>query len=255
MRVSTLAPGIEVSRIGLGTVKLGRNQGVKYPRAFDLPSMADARVLIATARELGINLIDTAPAYGLAEARVGELLKSQRQDWIVGTKVGEDFDGASHFDFSLAGAQSSLHRSFQRLNTDYLDYVLLHSDGDDSAVLNSGACEALVHARREGSVRAIGISSKTLDGALMALDMGLDIVMVTLNSETTGERPACIQAAARGRGVLIKKALGSGHLNPADSLTFVDQTPGVTSIISGTLNPDHLRANVALINQKEAPHA
>ncbi len=246
-----LAEGLYTSVLGLGTVKLGRNQGVKYPQAFDLPEDDQVRDLFACAQELGINLIDTAPAYGLAEARIGKLLPGQRDQWILGSKVGEGFDGESHFDFSAVGARASLERSLKRLNTDYLDYVLLHSDGQDQSVLNSGACEALVQAQQSGWVRAIGISSKTLAGAQQALDMGMDIVMLTINPEYPDEIPAAQQAARQNAGVLVKKAMGSGHLNAQESLPMVAATSGVSAIITGTLNPAHLRANAQALIQKD----
>ena len=92
---------LEVSAIGLGTVKLGRNQGVRYPRPFTIPDHRAAADLLALARDLGINLIDTAPAYGDSEQRLGELLQGQRKDWVLCSKVGEDYrNGQSSFDFS-----------------------------------------------------------------------------------------------------------------------------------------------------------
>ena len=88
--------GIDVSIVGLGTVKLGRDQGVKYPSAFTIPDDSEALALISYAKHLGVNLIDTAPAYGNSEERLGKLLKDQRQDWIICSKVGEEFaDGKS----------------------------------------------------------------------------------------------------------------------------------------------------------------
>ena len=58
------ATGIKISVLGLGTVKLGRDQEVKYPRGFKIPDDQAVRDLLALAQELGINFIDTAPAYG-----------------------------------------------------------------------------------------------------------------------------------------------------------------------------------------------
>ena len=246
-----LTPELSVSLLGLGTVKLGRNQGVKYPQGFELPSDRQVDELLHTAQELGINLIDTAPAYGLAEQRLGQRLPGPRNSWVLGTKVGERFDGASHFDFTSKGARQSLDNSLRLLNTDYLDYVLLHSDGDDLAVLNSGACEQLIAAKQAGWIRAVGISSKTLDGAEQALALGLDIVMLTINPEYPDEIPAAAQAAQLQRGVLVKKAMGSGHLSPEKSLPWVAGTPGVSAIIAGTLNPDHLRANARTLGYKD----
>lgn len=243
-----LAPGIPVSRLGLGSVKFGRNQGVKYPKAFDLPSDQEILTLLSVAKDLGINLLDTAPAYGLAETRIGELL-SNRSDWVLGTKIGESFDGQSHFDFSKAGAERSLQVSLDRLKTDYLDYCLLHSDGNDLDVLNSGACEVLLKAKQAGAVRAIGISSKTVQGGEKALELGLDIVMITLNVQEQAELEVARRASNENRGVLVKKALGSGHLSAADSLAFVAAQSSVSSIISGTLNTDHLIENARIVRE------
>src|SRR5690606_33729328 len=83
--------GFKVSPLGLGTVKLGRDQGVKYPTGFTIPGDDDASLLLAQARELGINLIDTAPAYGRSEERLGPLLRGQRDEWVIVSKVGEEF--------------------------------------------------------------------------------------------------------------------------------------------------------------------
>jgi diketogulonate reductase-like aldo/keto reductase len=63
--------GLLVSPLGLGTVKLGRDQGVKYPNGFQIPNDEEARMLLRQARELGINLIDTAPPTAIAKSAWG----------------------------------------------------------------------------------------------------------------------------------------------------------------------------------------
>ena len=118
------ATGLRVSPLGLGTVKFGRNQGVKYPQSFELPSDREALALLDLAWELGINLLDTAPAYGESEERLGRLLRHCRRDWVIVTKVGEEFRaGASHFDFSAAATRASVERSLRRLGVETLDPV------------------------------------------------------------------------------------------------------------------------------------
>src|SRR5690606_11813662 len=107
---------ISVSALGLGTVKLGRHTGMKYPEAYPVPSDQQAAGLLAVARAGGINLLDTAPAYGSSEERLGQLLKGQRQHWVLCSKVGEEFDGQhSHFDFSAEHTRMSIERSLRRL--------------------------------------------------------------------------------------------------------------------------------------------
>lgn len=243
------ATGIEVSVLGLGTVKLGRNTGVKYPHPFQLPRRRDARRLIDKSASLGVNLIDTAPAYGTSEERLGELLAGQRHRWVIVTKVGEEFDGAkSTHDFSAAHTTLSLHRSLKRLGTDYLDVVLIHSDGNDARIINEhGTLDCLKQFKEQGLVRAVGISHKSSGGAAAALDSGVDVIMATLNPAHRSEAGIIKEAGRRGCGVLVKKALAGGREAPG-ALEFAAGHPGVSSVVVGTLNPEHLAENVALLS-------
>jgi len=242
--------GMNVSLLGLGTVKLGRSEQLRYPQPFAVPNDATAARLLRKAQELGINLLDTAPAYGNSEERLGNLLGEHRSSWIICTKVGEEFaDGASRFDFSPEHARQSVQRSLRRLQTDYLDVVLIHSDGDDLKILDElGTLDALRDLRQRGWVRAIGISHKTVAGAQRALALGCDVIMATLNPDATDEAAVIAAAGAQGCGVLIKKALASGYRGPA-SLAWVAGQPGVASIVVGTIDPQHLAADAAALNE------
>src|SRR5690606_13582747 len=128
-------------------------------------------------------------------------------------KVGEEFEnGESHFDFSPAHTRRSIERSLQRLNTDYLDVVLVHSDGNDLAIVEQhGTLDALAKMKQEGLIRAYGLSGKTVDGGLAALRQS-DVAMVTANLHYHDEQPVIDYAAAHGKGILVKKAFASGHL-------------------------------------------
>ncbi|RRJ82342.1 aldo/keto reductase [Aestuariirhabdus litorea] len=244
--------GVEVTPLGFGTVKLGRNEGVKYPQGFRIPDDRQALELINLAADLGINLIDTAPAYGTSEERLGTLLSGQRSRWVICTKVGEEFEqGVSRFDFSPEHTRFSIERSLKRLNTDYLDLVLVHSDGNDQAIVDQhGTLEVLADLKRQGLIRATGISSKTVAGGIAAL-AHCDCAMVTYNLVEPQEGEVIDFAHQHHKGILIKKALASGHLcqqgeDPvARSMEFVFARPGVCSAIVGTINPDHLKSNLA----------
>lgn len=249
--------GLWVSPLGLGTVKLGRDQGVKYPSGFQIPDDDEARMLLKLSRNLGINLIDTAPAYGRSEERLGPLLRGQRQEWVIVSKVGEEFaDGQSQHDFSAEHTRRSVERSLQRLETDFIDLVLVHSDGNDLMILDQ--CEVyqtLAELKREGKIRGFGFSGKTVEGGLKALEQG-DCAMVTYNLNERGEQAVIEYAAAHGKGILVKKALASGHvcLSPGvdpvrASFELLFDQPGVASAIVGTINPLHLAHNVATVAQ------
>lgn len=243
--------GLTVSALGLGTVKLGRDQGVKYPSGFVIPDDRAALALLHQARDLGINLIDTAPAYGVSEERLGPLLQGQRNDWLICSKVGEEYEGGqSRFDFSPEHVRFSVQRSLRRLKTDVIDMVLVHSDGDDMRIIRKfGTLDALAALKSEGMVRAYGMSTKTVEGGIAAARTS-DIVMLTYNLAQPEERPVLDACAELGKGALIKKALASGHLadsyeDPIQaSMDRVFSHPGSSAAIIGTINPAHLAANV-----------
>ena len=253
--------GLEVSCLGLGTVKIGRNQDVKYPIGFSLPSDEEVSTLIGRAKELGVNFIDTAPAYGSSEQRLGRLLK-ERQDWVICSKVGEEFTaGKSHFDFSEEHTQRSIERSLRNIGTDYLDIVLIHSDGGDLKILESSDCpETLLRLKEKGLIKAVGMSTKTVEGGLKAAEM-LDLVMVTYNPSMQGDAIVIDHAFALDKGILVKKALNSGHdcivgdaKESPDGTSFTERNlrfalnkEGVTSVIMGTINPQHLQENIEAV--------
>lgn len=248
--------GLQVSALGLGTVKLGRDQAVKYPGSFTIPDDRSAAALLAQARDLGINLIDTAPAYGNSEERLGKLLAGQRDDWLICSKVGEEFErGQSRFDFSPEHTRQSVQRSLRRLNTAVIDIVLVHSDGNDLRIIREmGTLQALEQLKQEGLIRAFGMSTKTVQGGLAAAAAS-DVVMLTYNLDSQEELPVLDACASLGVGALIKKALASGHLareypDPVQaSMDLVFAHPAASAAIVGTITPAHLQANVEAVRR------
>lgn len=253
---------IRISRLGLGTVKLGRNQSVKYPEAFELPSDDDARVLLRSARDYGINLLDTAPSYGVSEERLGYLLRGERKEWVVCTKAGEEFsrnydgNGKSNFDFEPDALRLSVERSLRRLRTDYLDIVLIHSDGNDSHLIHHHqVLHTLSRLKQEGWIRAYGMSTKTLEGGIICAQEA-DVVMATFDPEQKDDLKLMQSCETHKAGVLLKKVFKSGHLitenqtNKTANAVIEQQMKvifaqsAVNSAIIGTLNSQHLRSNV-----------
>jgi aryl-alcohol dehydrogenase-like predicted oxidoreductase len=242
---------ISVSPIGLGTVKLGRNQAVKYPENFALPSDEQVVELLNTAQTLGINTLDTAPAYGTSEQRLGQLLPN-RSDWVIIGKVGETFtNGESHYNFSADFINQSIEHSLKNLNTDYLDVLLIHSNGDDVNIINHDKVfETLEKLKAQKLIRAYGMSTKTIEGGLLTIEQA-DVAMVTYNPIVPAEKPVIDAAFTQHKGILIKKALASGYLNKIGTndpvqtvMDFIFKTPGISSVIVGTINPVHLKENV-----------
>ena len=245
--------GVHGSVIGLGTVKWGRNQKVKYA-PFELPDDATLVTLLDEAESLGINVIDTAPAYGISEERVGKLLQGRRDRYTIVTKVGEEFiDGESRYEFSQRSVEQSILRSLQRLYTDHLDFVLLHCPPDDlPAIVDSPALATLAQLKTKGLIRYFGVSSMTLAGGLKAVELS-DAVMVAWNYLYRDQESVIQLAGQSGKAVFLKKALLSGNLHPAmGEKSLVENCvhaaldlPAMSSLIGGTINLAHLRENAA----------
>lgn len=246
------ATDLQISPIGLGTVKLGRNTDVKYPANFVIPTDQEAADLLSMAKELGINLLDTAPAYGNSEERLGNLLKGQRHQWIIVGKAGEDYQNQqSTYNFTRTHILNSIKRSLLNLKTDYIDLLLIHSDGNDTEIINTyDVFNTLDDAKQQGLIRYSGMSTKTVEGGLLTLEHA-DVAMVMYNPAETAELPVIEAAHKSNKGILIKKAFASGHLSKfgntnqvQQALDFIFAQPGVSSVILGTINPKHLSENV-----------
>ena len=103
--------------------------------------------------EYGINHIDVAPRYGEAELRVGSWMRRYRKDFFLATKTAAR---------SYHGAKEEIFRSLDRLKTDYIDLIQMHSlthpDEWEQAFASEGALEALKEVRNEGLVKFIGVT-------------------------------------------------------------------------------------------------
>ena len=241
MQTVPLPSGEKVPALGMGTWMLGDNRARR----------AEEIATLQRGIDLGMTLIDTAEMYGegASEKLVGEAIKGRRSEVFLVSKVYPHNAGGR-------ALMTACERSLQRLETDFIDLVLVHSDGNDLAILNeSQVYETLAELKREGKIRGFGLSGKTVEGGLKALETG-DCAMVTYNLNEQAERPVIDYAAAHGKAILVKKALASGHvcLSPGvdpvrASFELVFGHPGVASAIVGTINPLHLAHNVATVAQ------
>ena len=243
--------GLSVSPVSLGAFKVGRNRGIKYPSGYPLPTDAEADRLLNAALDLGVTLIDTAPAYGLSERRVGRFLSRRRGEFKLCTKVGETWgvgpDGrpAGRYDYSRTAILKSVVSSLRALRTDAVDLLLIHSDGRDRFIQErTDAVESLRDLKRRGLCRFIGMSGKTPAGCAAALNWA-DAVMVEYHADDASHGPVMAEAARRGAGVLVKKALAAGRHDPAAAVRSGLAGPGVSSLVIGTASASNLAANVA----------
>ncbi len=241
-----------LSRLALGTFKIGRTAGAKYPDPYDLPSADAAAALLNAALDLGITLLDTAPAYGFAEERIGNALANRRDEFILSTKVGEHFEeGNSRFDFTAGGIRTTVENSLRTLRTEVIDILLVHSSGDDLAILTqSDAVETLHTLRDEGKARLIGFSGKTVEGQRQSLDWA-DSVMVEYNIDNRDQEEVIAAAFQTGAIVLIKKGLASGHLDGEEALRFLLQespvATAIDSVVIGSSSIARMQQNLEIM--------
>ncbi len=234
-----------VSTIGFGAFKIGRNLQTKYGTEYPLPDDAEVSRLLNGLLDRGVNYVDTAPAYGLSEERIGAAIAHRRAEYVLSTKIGETFEnGISTYDFSRAAIERSVERSLRRLKTDVLDVVFIHSNADDLAIQNdTDAVSTLQRFRDKKQVSQIGLSAKTVAGAHAALAWA-DVLMVEYHLEDRSHEAVIAAAHAAGIGVVVKKALASGKLPADEGLRFVLGNPGVSSVVVGTLNLQHMLQNL-----------
>lgn len=146
---------IRVSRIGLGTWAMG---GVQWGGTNDEESIRT----IHAALELGINVIDTAPAYGFghSEEVVGRAIErlGGRDRVVIATKLGLEPHGDSVYrNSSRKRIFQEVEESLRRLRTEYIDLYQVH--WPDPRTPYEETAQALLELQQAGKVRALGVSN------------------------------------------------------------------------------------------------
>lgn len=203
--------GIEVSEIGLGAWQLGRS--AHWPEG---PDEDEAVRLVHAALDAGVTFIDTAPGYadGRSELNIGAALRGgRRDDVVICTKFGHRADGTT--DWAPTSIEASVLRSAQRMGTDHLDIVVLHSPPPE--VLDgtrSEHYEVLERLKLQGVIRAYGASvdwGADVDTVLRtSKSQALEVRMSALFQETW---PSLERARDQGVGTIVKVPLESGWLS------------------------------------------
>jgi len=148
--------------------------------AFWQVEQAEADVVMEQVIAAGVNHIDVAPSYGIAEERVGPWLARQRDRFFLGCKTMER---------SKEGAAGELRQSLERLQTDHFDLYQLHAitsiEELDEATGPGGALEAVIEAKEAGLTRFIGITGHGVDSPAVFIEalrrFDFDSVLFPLN--------------------------------------------------------------------------
>jgi aryl-alcohol dehydrogenase (NADP+) len=141
--------GLEVSVLCLGTMMFG-----------DRTDAARSKEIVAHARDSGVNFIDTADVYskGASETIVGAAIRSERDRWVLATKVGNVMTKAPHDGgLSRRWIFAACDASLKRLGTDWIDIYYLHRDDTHTPIFETVA--AMGDLMRAGKIRYFGISN------------------------------------------------------------------------------------------------
>ncbi|MDD6383831.1 aldo/keto reductase [Streptococcus hyointestinalis] len=140
MEYVTLSNGLKMPLLGFGV--------------YQVPDLAECERVVSDAIQTGYRLIDTAQAYGNEEAVGRAIQKSDipREDFFITSKIWIS-------NFGYEKAKTSIEKSLARLQTDYIDLMLLHQPFNDYY----GAYRALEEYYKAGKIKAIGVSNFSPD--------------------------------------------------------------------------------------------
>ena len=242
--------------------------------------------------DAGINFIDTAIDYGQSETEIGRHIAHRRDEYFLATKGGCALDPTAHdasertvfgvvleHDYRRANIIAGIEQSLRRLRTDHLDLVQFHFGPSLEVLEQTGAVETLLELKRAGKVRFIG-SSSMLPNLTEHIAMGVfDAFQIPYSALQPQHDEAISAAASAGAGTIIRGGVARGEPGAGQGgervwalweaaalddlldgmsrtefmLRFTIAHPGLHTTIIGTLNPDHLAANLATVARGPLP--
>lgn len=260
--------GLEVTVLGYGGSEIG----------FQQATPATVERLLNSALDAGLNVIDTAECYLESEELIGRAVAHRRQQYYLFTKCGHP-DSIAVDDWRPESLTMTIDRSLQRLRTDYVDLIQLHSC-DEQTLRQGDVIAALQNARAAGKARFIGYSGDQ-DAARYAVECGAFDTLQTSVSIADQEGIAVTLPLARARniGVIAKRPIANAawrypappensyHLpywqrlqkldydflkgDPSQAasiaLRFTLSVAGVHTAIVGTANPERWHQNAELL--------
>lgn len=238
---------LAVSEIGLGTVELGMDYGIRTEGTTDRPSERDAQVLLNRALDLGVNFIDTAAAYGESEEIIGRALHARREAYILATKCLHWSDKGLPVTEVRERVAASVNQSLRRLKTDVIDLIQIHGREvpflERLMIEENDVYEVLDRARQAGKVRYIGYSSYSEEASLAVLKQGgwdtLQIAYSIFDQRNAGR--VIPEAREQGVGLIIRSALLKGALTaksaylPPHLKVLTEKTAALSTLLTDTI--------------------
>jgi aryl-alcohol dehydrogenase-like predicted oxidoreductase len=215
--------GIELSAVGVGCYALSG--------AFGRKDVDSIKAVLRRAHEMGVNLFDTAEAYGDAESILGDAVRPFRDEILISTKVGV----RSGFKPSLSRdyVKSACEESLKRLGTDWIDIYGVHFDDPETPVHET--VDALEDLVKEGRIRKYGLGHLPLKRAVEYANLG-SVFSVLMEFSAVSRQSSkdllslCIQRdvaaigfSVTGRGLLTGKINAQTRFENQDIRTIDPQ--------------------------------
>jgi len=204
--------GLSVSKIGFGAMELRGPYG-DWPTKVDDETVSK---LLHSVLDLGINLIDTAPDYGLSEDLIGEYLPHRRDEFYLATKCGcsvresgEPFESNVHT-FERSNIRAAVEQSLRRMKTDYIDIIQFHHSPTRDELVEEDSVAELLELREAGMVRFIGMSA-TLPNCYEHLEMDVfDVIQVPYSLVERDHEDFLTNASSAGIGTIARNGVARG---------------------------------------------
>jgi aryl-alcohol dehydrogenase-like predicted oxidoreductase len=167
--------GAAISEIGLGTWQLG----TKWGEAFNAK---EARTILETAYENGINFIDTADIYndGNSELAIGEFIKDKKDELYIVTKCGRGLNPHTAEMYTPQAMEEFIDGSLKRLGVEKLDMVLLHCP-PTSVYHNDALFAGMDRMKQSGKIANYGVSIEKVSEGLAAMEYDIAAIEVIFN--------------------------------------------------------------------------
>lgn len=221
--------GLKISRLGFGGIPIQRVDA------------ATTRKLILSMVEKGINYIDTARAYTVSEAYLGESLEGVRDKFVLATK------SMSRTKEAMA---KDIDTSLANLRTDYIDLYQVHNPSMeqlDVVTGEGGALEALMEAKEQGKIGHIGLTAHSLAVFEKALSLPwVETIMFPYNIVEKQGEELIHRCKEENVGFIAMKPLAGGAIEDANlALRFLYSNPDVTVVIPGMYDLKEIEQNLA----------
>jgi L-galactose dehydrogenase len=272
--------GLNVSALSFGASSLG---GV-----FRNIDESEGIRTVHVAVDMGVNLIDVSPFYGLtkAETVLGKALKEiPRDKYFLATKVGRYGYEEEDFDFSARRVTESVDESLRRLNVDHIDLLQCHDIefGSLDQIVNE-TIPALRKVQKQGKVQFVGITGLPLKifsyvADQTEIDTILSYCHYSMNDTALLEllpyfkerNIGVINASPLSMGLLSQRGVPDWH--PADdemkqvcakaaqycadkgerieklAVQFSVHHPDIATTLVGTANPDNMKRNIEWVDE------